>query len=129
MIETGYFMTMPPAEWRESTTARRLRLLGGLRLTAHRLAARADARSTASLAPSLRSGSRGASRFARSRRETWSRRDLVESYDFASISSRTLSKNADVSFFVTPPMRRAAMLATVPTTFTSAVHARSVAPS
>ena len=48
--------------------------------------------------------------------------------DVVSISSRTLSKNADVSFFVTPPIRRAAMLATVPTTWMSADHARSVAP-
>src|SRR5512135_2390708 len=47
----------------------------------------------------------------------------------ASISFRTESKNAAVSFFVTPPMRRAARLAIVPTIVTSAVHARSVAPS
>ncbi|HTO86144.1 MAG TPA: hypothetical protein VMR54_01270 [Thermoanaerobaculia bacterium] len=49
---------------------RRLRLFGDLRLTAQRRAARPDAGSTARLIPSRRSGSRGASRFARSLRET-----------------------------------------------------------
>jgi hypothetical protein len=54
---------------------RRLRLLGDLRHSAHRRAARPDAGSTARLIPSRRSGSRGASRFARLLRETLSRRE------------------------------------------------------
>ena len=54
---------------------RRLRLLGDLLLTAQRHAARPDAGSTARLIPSRRFGSRGASRFARLLRETWSRRE------------------------------------------------------
>jgi len=72
---------------------RRLHLLGGLPF-GHRVAARPDADSTATLVSELRSGSRGASRFARllpppfgrrslllrvclrwSGRETWSRRE------------------------------------------------------
>jgi hypothetical protein len=53
----------------------RLRLLRDLP-RGHRAAARRDADSTAALVSSLRSGSRGASRFARLLRETWSRREL-----------------------------------------------------
>ncbi len=41
----------------------------------------------------------------------------------------TSSKKAPVSFWVTPPMRRAARLAMVPTTETSADHCSSVPPS
>jgi len=53
---------------------RRLHLLGDLPFW-HRVAARPDADSTAPLVSELRSGSRGASRFARLLRETWSRRE------------------------------------------------------
>ncbi len=52
---------------------RRLHVLRDLPV-GHRPAARPDADSTAALVSSLRSGSRGASRFARLLRETWSRR-------------------------------------------------------
>jgi len=51
---------------------RRLRLLQDPPF-GHRAAARPDAGSTASMVSSRRSGSRGASRFARLLRETWSR--------------------------------------------------------
>jgi hypothetical protein len=53
----------------------RLRLLRDLPFR-HRAAARPVADSTAALVTSLRSGFRGASRFARLLRETWSRREL-----------------------------------------------------
>src|SRR5215472_10532374 len=49
--------------------------LQDLRLAAHRTAARPDAGSTAVLILKLRSGSRGASRFANPVRKTWSRRE------------------------------------------------------
>ncbi|HEY3204634.1 MAG TPA: hypothetical protein VGL03_13365 [Thermoanaerobaculia bacterium] len=55
---------------------RRLRLLRDLPL-GHRAAARPDADSTASLVSAPRSGSRGASRFARLLRETLSRREWL----------------------------------------------------
>jgi hypothetical protein len=53
---------------------RRLRLFRDLPF-GHRAAARPDAGSAAALVSSVRSGSRGASRFARLLRETWSRRE------------------------------------------------------
>ena len=53
---------------------RRLRFLVDLPF-GHRAAARPDADSTAALVSSLRSGSRGASRFAQIGRETLSRRE------------------------------------------------------
>jgi hypothetical protein len=52
----------------------RLHLLGDLPC-GHRAAARPAADSTAALVSALRSGSRGASRFARLLREPWSRRE------------------------------------------------------